>query len=66
MKKINIITLGCSKNIYDSELLIGGLQKNNFEIVNDIVDANCVIVNTCGFLDDARKEGIETIDIGDM
>ncbi|MBJ47914.1 MAG: 30S ribosomal protein S12 methylthiotransferase RimO [Candidatus Marinimicrobia bacterium] len=61
MKKINIITLGCSKNIYDSELLIGGLQKNNFEIVNDIVDANCVIVNTCGFLDDARKEGIETI-----
>ena len=61
MKKINIITLGCSKNTYDSELLIGGLVKNKFEIVKDAVDAECVIVNTCGFLDDAREESIETI-----
>ena len=61
MMKINIITLGCSKNTYDSELLIGGLKKNNFEIVKDVVDANCVIINTCGFLESARKEGIETI-----
>ena len=59
--KINIITLGCSKNTYDSELLIGGLKKNNFEIVKDVVDANYVIINTCGFLESARKEGIETI-----
>ena len=56
MKNINIITLGCSKNTYDSELLIGGLKKNNFNIVDDIVDSDCVIINTCGFLDDARKE----------
>ena len=61
MMKINIITLGCSKNTYDSELLIGGLKKNNFEIVKDVVDANYVIINTCGFLESARKEGIETI-----
>ena len=61
MKKINIITLGCSKNTYDSELLIGGLKKNDFDIVDDIVDSDCVIINTCGFLDEARKEGIETI-----
>ena len=61
MKKINIVTLGCSKNTYDSELLIGGLIKNNFKIVNDVVDSDCVIVNTCGFLDEARQEGIDTI-----
>ena len=61
MKKINIVTLGCSKNTYDSELLIGGLVKNNFKIVNDVVDSDCVIVNTCGFLDEARQEGVDTI-----
>ena len=61
MKNVNIITLGCSKNTYDSELLIGGLKKNHFNIVDDIVDSDCVIINTCGFLDDARKEGIDTI-----
>ncbi len=61
MNNINILTLGCSKNTYDSELLIGGLKKNNFKIVNEIIDSDCVIVNTCGFLDDARQEGIETL-----
>ena len=61
MKKINIVTLGCSKNTYDSELLIGGLKKNKFSIVGEAIDSDCVIVNTCGFLDEARQEGIETI-----
>ena len=61
MKKINIVTLGCSKNTYDSELLIGGLKKNKFSIVGETIDSDCVIVNTCGFLDEARQEGIETI-----
>ncbi len=60
-KKINIITLGCSKNTYDSELLIGGLKKNDFSIVEDVVDSDHVIINTCGFLDEARKESIDTI-----
>lgn len=61
MKKINIITLGCSKNTYDSELLTGGLIKNKFKIVKDPIDADFVIVNTCGFLDEAREESIEKI-----
>lgn len=61
MKKINIVTLGCSKNTYDSELLIGGLKKNKFSIVSEAIDSDCVIVNTCGFLDEARQEGVETI-----
>ena len=45
MKKINIVTLGCSKNTYDSELLIGGLKKNKFSIVGEVIDSDCVIVN---------------------
>ena len=61
MKKISIVTLGCSKNTYDSELLIGGLKKNKFSIVGEVIDSDCVIVNTCGFLDEARQEGVETI-----
>ena len=61
MKKINILTLGCSKNTYDSELLIGGLKKNKFTIVQEAIDSDCVIINTCGFLDEARQEGVETI-----
>ena len=61
MKKINIITLGCSKNIYDSELILGGLKKNDFIIVDEPVDADYVIVNTCGFLDSAREESIDYI-----
>ena len=61
MNNINILTLGCSKNTYDSELLIGGLKKNNFKIVNEIVGSDCVIVNTCGFLDEARQEGVDTL-----
>jgi len=61
MKKISIVTLGCSKNIYDSELLLGGLQKNNFEIVKEPIDSDYVIVNTCGFLNEARQESIDVI-----
>ena len=49
IKKIHIVTLGCSKNVYDSELL-GGFKRNNFEITNEPLDADYVIVNTCGFL----------------
>ena len=61
VKKINIVTLGCSKNVYDSELLLGGFKRNNFEITSDPVDADYVIVNTCGFLDQAREESIDVI-----
>ena len=61
IKKIHIVTLGCSKNVYDSELLLGGFKRNNFEITNEPLDADYVIVNTCGFLDQAREESIDVI-----
>ncbi|MEA1898627.1 MAG: 30S ribosomal protein S12 methylthiotransferase RimO [Bacteroidota bacterium] len=61
--KINIITLGCSKNLVDSEVLMGQLKANDFEIVHDSndQDAGIVVINTCGFIHDAKQESIETI-----
>ncbi len=61
--KINIITLGCSKNIVDSEVLIKQLDAANLIIEHDseTTDAQTVIINTCGFIDDAKEESIETI-----
>jgi ribosomal protein S12 methylthiotransferase len=61
--KINIITLGCSKNIVDSEVLSGQLQANEINVVheNDRIDHNIVIVNTCGFIERAKQESINTI-----
>ena len=59
-KKINIVTLGCSKNVYDSEVLMGQLQANGKEVVHE--DAgDIVVINTCGFIDNAKEESINTI-----
>ena len=62
-KKINIVTLGCSKNVVDSEKLLKQLSAGGFEITYDSSDtsAGTVIVNTCGFINDAREESIDTI-----
>ena len=61
--KINIITLGCSKNLYDSEVLMGQLAANKIvaKHESDEEDANIVVVNTCGFIDNAKEESINTI-----
>ena len=61
--KINVITLGCSKNIYDSEVLMGQLKANNMDVEHesDKDDANVVVINTCGFIDNAKEESINTI-----
>ena len=60
--KINVITLGCSKNLYDSEVLMGQLKANNLEVNNEVNnDSNIVVVNTCGFIDNAKEESINTI-----
>ena len=65
MKKkiINVVTLGCSKNIVDSEHLMAQLRRNNFEITFDsnTTDARIVVVNTCGFIGDAKEESVNTI-----
>ena len=59
---INIITLGCAKNIYDSEVLMNQLNANNFSVKNNSVEsAPIVIINTCGFIDTAKEESINTI-----
>ncbi len=60
-KKIGMISLGCPKNQVDAEVMLAKLQNNDFEIVNDPADADVVIVNTCGFIEDAKKESIENI-----
>ncbi|MDX2442916.1 MAG: 30S ribosomal protein S12 methylthiotransferase RimO [Bacteroidales bacterium] len=61
--KINIITLGCSKNLVDSEVLMGQLQAGKLEVVHDSndTDARTVVINTCGFIHDAKEESINTI-----
>jgi len=59
---VNVITLGCSKNLVDSENLIGQLKGNDIEVAHESnADANIVIVNTCGFIDMAKQESIDTI-----
>lgn len=60
-KKIGMISLGCPKNQVDAEVMLAKLQNNGFEIVNDPMEADVVIVNTCGFIEDAKKESIENI-----
>jgi ribosomal protein S12 methylthiotransferase len=61
--KVNVITLGCSKNIYDSEVLMAQLKANKFDVSHESNDheASTVIINTCGFIDNAKQESIDTI-----
>ena len=61
--KINVVTLGCSKNIYDSEVLMGQLKANNMEVVHESEsqENDIVVINTCGFIDNAKEESVNTI-----
>jgi ribosomal protein S12 methylthiotransferase len=61
--KVNIITLGCSKNMVDSEVFSGQLKANDIDVVheNKKLDHNIVVVNTCGFIEKAKEESINTI-----
>ncbi len=58
--RINVVTLGCSKNIYDSEILMGQLRANDKEVVHE-EDGNIVVINTCGFIANAKEESVNTI-----
>jgi|TARA_B110000263_G_C15310136_1_gene512636 ribosomal protein S12 methylthiotransferase len=60
-KTVNIISLGCAKNLVDSEILLGGLNKSKILVTDNPENADTIIVNTCGFLDIAREESIDTI-----
>ena len=61
MKKVALISLGCEKNLVDSENILGLLLKNHYEIVNNKEEANILIINTCGFIESSKKESIDTI-----
>jgi len=62
--RINVITLGCSKNIHDSEVLMGQLRGNQMNVIHEAEDLNSndiIVINTCGFIDNAKQESIDTI-----
>ena len=60
-KNISLVSLGCAKNLVDSEVLIGGLKSENYNIVSEVKDSDTIIINTCGFLDVAREESVDAI-----
>jgi ribosomal protein S12 methylthiotransferase len=59
--KINVVTLGCSKNVVDSEVLLGQLVRGKARIVDDVDDADIAVINTCGFIEAAKQESIDAI-----
>lgn len=61
MNKVGFISLGCPKNLVDSEVMMGQLKANGFELTSDASEADTIVVNTCGFIDSAKQESIETI-----
>ncbi len=58
--KINVVTLGCSKNVYDSEILMGQLKASGKDVVHE-EEGNIVVINTCGFINNAKEESVNTI-----
>ena len=60
-QKLHLISLGCAKNLVDSEILLGGLKHSKFDVIDEPDKADTIIVNTCGFLDIAREESVDTI-----
>jgi ribosomal protein S12 methylthiotransferase len=61
MKKIGFISLGCPKNLVDSEVMMGRLKQAGYEITSNEAEAETLVVNTCGFIDSAKKESIDAI-----
>ncbi|MEZ4786777.1 MAG: 30S ribosomal protein S12 methylthiotransferase RimO [Flavobacterium haoranii] len=61
--KINVVTLGCSKNVYDSEVLMGQLKANGKEVTHEAAndEGNIIVINTCGFIDNAKEESVNMI-----
>ncbi len=59
--RVGLISLGCAKNLVDSEVMLGHLARAGCEFVQDPAEADLIVVNTCGFIDAAREESIQTI-----
>jgi ribosomal protein S12 methylthiotransferase len=60
-KKVHLVSLGCPKNLVDSEVMLGHFQKAGYAITSDAADADVIVVNTCGFIDAAKQESIDTL-----
>ncbi|HVS16708.1 MAG TPA: 30S ribosomal protein S12 methylthiotransferase RimO [Thermoanaerobaculia bacterium] len=60
-RRVGLISLGCPKNLVDSEIMLGQLRRRGYQLVDDLAQAETVIVNTCGFIDEAKQESIDTI-----
>ena len=62
-KRVNVVTMGCSKNLVDSEVLLNQLERSKFEVVHDSNESgfDAVFVNTCGFIHDAKQESVDMI-----
>ena len=60
-KKVSVVTLGCPKNVVDTEVLLAQLRSNNIRLVNENAGADTVLINTCGFIQDAKRESLEAI-----
>ena len=58
---VGFVSLGCSKNLVDTEMTIGMFRKNNYKIVSNPEDADIIVVNTCGFIESAKEEAINTL-----
>ena len=61
MKKVHITSLGCAKNLVDSEVLAGQLKLRDYKITPEPSDADLIVINTCGFIEEAKKESIQSI-----
>src|SRR6185295_16885803 len=61
MKKVGFVSLGCPKNLVDSEVMMGQLKQSGYQITADAADADTLVVNTCGFIDSAKQESIDAI-----
>ena len=59
--RVSMVSLGCARNLVDSEVLLGRVVEEGLQVVQDAEDADVVIVNTCGFIDTAKQESIDTI-----
>jgi len=59
--KIGMVSLGCAKNLVDAEIMLGGAAKENFDLTREPDEADVLVINTCGFIDQAKEESIDTI-----
>ena len=60
-KKLGFISLGCSKNLVDTEMMVGIMEKAGYDLTEDLSEAQVIIINTCTFIDPAKEESVETI-----